>query len=242
MADVNPGVPGKSPSRPVRRILALPFLLLLLGAAAIAPAQAPTSDERRPAPVMGASGADWLERPGRDEEQRPDEIVRSMGLKKGDVVADLGAGTGYFTRRLAKAVGPSGRVYAVDIQPEMLSRLKENMEKAGVRNVVPILGTNDDPKLPPGSLDWVLLVDVYHELQQPKATLARMREALKTDGKVALVEYRLEGLTAVHVREEHRMSTKQVLAEWEPAGFRLVKLHEFLPVQHFFVFEKTPDR
>lgn len=242
MADVNPGVLGKSPLRPVRRILALPLLLLLLGTAAIAPAQAPTSDERRPAPVMGASGADWLERPGRDEEQRPDEIVRTMGLKNGDVVADLGAGTGYFTRRLAKAVGPSGRVYAVDIQPEMLSRLKENMEKAGVRNVVSILGTNDDPKLPPGSLDWVLLVDVYHELQQPKATLARMRQALKPDGRVALVEYRLEGLTAVHVREEHRMSTKQVLAEWEPAGFRLVQLHEFLPVQHFFVFEKTPDR
>lgn len=239
---MSPDVPGKGFSAPVRRILALPFLLLLLGAAAIAPAQAPPGDARRPAPVMGASGADWLERPGRDEEQRPDEIVRTMGLKEGDVVADLGAGTGYFTRRLAKAVGPSGRVYAVDIQPEMLSRLKENMEKAGVRNVVSILGSNDDPKLPPGSLDWVLLVDVYHELQQPKATLARMRQALKPDGRVALVEYRLEGLTAVHVREEHRMSTKQVLAEWEPAGFRLVELHEFLPVQHFFVFEKTPER
>jgi predicted methyltransferase len=242
VADVNPGVLGKGPFHRVRRILALPFLLLLPGMAAIAPAQAPTSDQRRPAPVMGASGADWLERPGRDEEQRPDEIVRTMGLKNGDVVADLGAGTGYFTRRLAKAVGPSGRVYAVDIQPEMLSRLKENMEKAGVRNVVSILGTNDDPKLPPGSLDWALLVDVYHELQQPKATLARMREALKPAGRVALVEYRLEGLTALHIREEHRMSTKQVLAEWEPAGFRLVELYEFLPVQHFFVFEKTPDR
>ncbi len=225
---------------PVCQKVSLPVLLLLLAATWPAPARA--GDERRPATVMSASSADWLERPGRDEEQRPDEIVRTMSLKSGDVVADLGAGTGYFSRRLAKAVAPSGRVYAVDIQPEMLSLLKSNMEKAGIRNVVPVLAESDDPKLAPGSLDWILLVDVYHELQQPKATLAKMREALKPGGKVALVEYRLEGLTALHIREEHRMSTEQVLAEWRPAGFRLVKFHEFLPVQHFFVFEKTPDR
>jgi ubiquinone/menaquinone biosynthesis C-methylase UbiE len=226
---------------PVRRIAALPLLLLVLGTAGSStPAQ--SADERRPAQVMGVGGADWLERAGRDEEQKPDEIIRTMGVKNGDVVADVGAGTGYFTRRLAKAVAPSGRVYAVDIQPEMLTLLKENVEKAGIRNVVPVLGEVDNPKLPKASLDWILIVDVYHELQQPRATLARMREALKPRGRVALVEYRLEGLTALHVREEHRMSTKQVLAEWEPAGFRLVKLHEFLPVQHFFVFEKAPDR
>jgi ubiquinone/menaquinone biosynthesis C-methylase UbiE len=224
-----------------RRIAVL-AVLLLLGAAGLALAPARVGDERRPAPVMGAGGADWLERPGRDEEQKPDEIIRTMALKKGDVVADLGAGTGYFTRRLARAVASSGVVYAVDIQPEMLSLLKDNMAKAGVRNVVPVLGEVDDPKLPRASLDWVLLVDVYHELQQPKATLAKVREALKPGGRVALVEYRLEGLTALHVREEHRMSTKQVLSEWEPAGFRLVKLYEFLPVQHFFVFERTPNR
>jgi ubiquinone/menaquinone biosynthesis C-methylase UbiE len=224
-----------------RRIAVL-AVLLLLGGGGLALAPARVGDERRPAPVMGAGGADWLERPGRDEEQKPDEIIRTMALKKGDVVADLGAGTGYFTRRLARAVASSGVVYAVDIQPEMLSLLKDNMAKAGVRNVVPVLGEVDDPKLPRASLDWVLLVDVYHELQQPKATLAKVREALKPGGRVALVEYRLEGLTALHVREEHRMSTKQVLSEWEPAGFRLVKLYEFLPVQHFFVFERTPNR
>ena len=99
----------------------------------------PARRERRPAPVMGWAGADWLERPGRDEEQKPDEIIRTMGLKAGDVVADLGAGTGYFTRRLARAVAPTGLVYAVDIQPEMISLLKGNMEKAGIRNVVPVL-------------------------------------------------------------------------------------------------------
>jgi predicted methyltransferase len=217
-------------------------VLLILAAGALASAPARADDERRPAAVMDAAGADWLERPGRDEEQRPDQIIRTMGLKDGDVVADLGAGTGYFTRRVANAVAPSGRVYAVDIQPEMISLLKRNVEKAGLTNVVPVLGTSDDPKLPKESIDWILLVDVYHELQQPRAILARMREALKPAGKVALVEYRLEGLSALHIREEHRMSPKQVLAEWEPAGFRLVTRHEFLPTQHFFVFEKTRDR
>ncbi|HEX9187658.1 MAG TPA: methyltransferase domain-containing protein [Vicinamibacteria bacterium] len=210
------------------------FVLLALVLAPLAAAK-----DRRPAPVMGYQGASWLERPGRDLEQRPDEVIRAMGLRDGDVVADLGAGTGYFTRRLAKAVAPSGRVYAVDVQPEMIAYLKREVDKAGLANVVPVLGTGDDPKLPPGAADWILLVDVYHELQQPKAMLARMLEALKPTGKVALVEYRLEGLTALHIREEHRMSPKQVLAEWEPAGFRLVTRHEFLPTQHFFVFERA---
>jgi predicted methyltransferase len=191
---------------------------------------------------MGAGGAGWLERQDRDAEQRPLDVIRTMGLRDGDVVADLGAGTGYFTRPMAKAVAPTGLVYAVDIQPEMIALLKGNVEKAGIANVVPVLSTADDPRLPRESLDWILLVDVYHELQQPKAMLARMRDALKPTGKVALIEYRLEGLSAVHIREEHRMSPKQVLAEWEPAGFRLVKRHEFLPTQHFFVFEKASDR
>lgn len=215
---------------------------LVLVAATLASGLAGADETRRPAAVMGWRGAEWLERPGRDEEQRPDEIVKKMGVRDGDVVADLGAGTGYFTRRLAKAVAPSGRVYAVDIQPEMIDFLKLDIEKAGLTNVVPVLGTGDDPKLPKDALDWILLVDVYHELQQPKAVLARMREALKATGRIALVEYRLEGTTALHIREEHRMSPKQVLAEWQPAGFRLVKRHEFLPTQHFFVFEKAPDR
>ena len=131
-----------------RRFVVRPLLLLLLAAAGLAPAPLRAGDERRPAPVISVAGAEWLERPGRDEEQRPDEIVREMALKNGNVVADVGAGTGYFTRRLAKAVAPSGLVYAVDIQPEMLSLLKSNMEKAGIRNVVSVLGATDDPKLP----------------------------------------------------------------------------------------------
>ena len=218
------------------------LVFLLLATAFLPAAWLRAQDQRRPAPVIGPASADHLERPGRDEEQKPDEIIRSMGLKNGDVVADLGAGTGYFTRRLAKAVAPSGRVYAVDIQPEMLSKLKENLEKAEARNVVIILGETDDPKLPRESFDWILIVNTYHELQQPKATLARMREALKPAGRVAVVENRLEGDSSLHVSEEHRMSKKQLLAEWEPAGFRLVEQYEFLPTQHFLVFQKTPDR
>jgi len=208
----------------------------------LAPSVAGAQKERRPAPVMGWGGAGWLEREDRDQEQRPDEVIRAMGLRDGQVVADLGAGTGYFTRRLAKAVGPSGRVFAVDIQPEMIAYLKQSVAKAGLTNVVPVLGEGDNPRLPLGAVEWILLVDVYHELQQPKAMLARMREALAPGGKVALIEYRLEGSTALHIRPEHRMSPKQVLAEWEPAGFRLAERLEFLPAQHFFVFERAPDR
>jgi ubiquinone/menaquinone biosynthesis C-methylase UbiE len=192
--------------------------------------------ERRPAPVMGAAGADWLEREGREEEQRPAEIIRTMGLKNGDRVADLGCGTGFFARRMARAVGPRGTVYAVDIQPEMLERTKALAERDGVTNVVVVLGADDDPRLPAAGLDWILLVDVYHELQQPGPMLARMRAALKPGGRVALVEYRLEGDSAAHIRREHRMSVEQILAEWTPAGFRLVGRHEFLPTQHFLVF------
>jgi predicted methyltransferase len=217
-------------------------LALALVVAAFATGFARADEPRRPAAVMGWAGAGWLERQDRDAEQKPDEVVATMRLRDGDVVADLGAGTGYFTRRLAKAVAPSGVVFAVDIQPEMIDLLKRNVEKAGLTNVVPVLGTAEDPKLPASSLDWILMVDVYHELQQPKATLARMREALKPRGRVALVEYRLEGTSALHIREAHRMSPKQVLAEWEPAGFRLVKRHEFLPTQHLFVFEKAAER
>jgi predicted methyltransferase len=223
------------------RTIAASLLAVAIAACAVKPAPA-VPPERRPATVMSWRGADWLERAGREEEQRPAEIIRTMGLKDGDLVADLGCATGYFARRMARAVAPRGRVYAVDIQPEMLDLLKRRAAEEGVANIVPVLGETDDPKLLPGTIDWVLLVDVYHELQQPKATLAHVRKALAPGGRVAVIEYRLEGTSALHIREEHRMSPQQVLAEWEPAGFRLVARHEFLPTQHFFVFGKTPGR
>ncbi len=211
---------------------------VLLSAGAVVPFALERAEERRPAAVMSFRGADWLEREGREQEQRPEEVIRTMGLEDGDVVADLGCGTGYFARRMARAVAPKGRVYAVDIQPEMLALMKGLLEKEGTTNVIPVLGEAGDPKLPKGGLDWILLVDVFHELQQPKAMLAKMRESLKPTGRVALVEYRLEGTSAQHIRAEHRMSPAQVLAEWQPAGFRLLARHEFLPTQHLFVFAK----
>jgi tRNA A58 N-methylase Trm61 len=190
---------------------------------------------RAPAPVMSTAGVAWLERSEREEEERPDLVLAAMELQPGDVVADVGAGSGYFSRRLAFAVGPTGVVYANDVQPEMLEILRANIAREKLTNVVPVLGTVSDPKLPAGAVDWVLLVDVYHELQEPGAMLASIRNALKADGRVALVEYRED---AKQIREEHRMSKTQVLHEWEPAGFRLVKVVETLPVQRLFIFEK----
>jgi len=188
---------------------------------------------------MGFAGADWLEREGREAEQRPDEVIRTMGLRDGSVVADLGCGTGFFARRMARAVAPRGRVYGVDIQPQMLDRMTKRLAEEGITNVVPVLGQSDDPRLPDASLDWILLVDVYHEFQQPKPMLRKMREALKEEGRIALVEYRLEGDSAAHIRAEHRMSVEQVLREWQPAGFRLVGRYEYLPTQHLFIFAKA---
>jgi ubiquinone/menaquinone biosynthesis C-methylase UbiE len=196
--------------------------------------------ERKPASVMTFHGAAWLEREDREAEQRPAEVIRAMGLKGGEVVADLGCGTGWFARRLARVVGPGGKVYAVDIQPEMLELLRGYVAKEGIANVEPVLGTETDTKVPPGSLDWILMVDVYHEFQQPKAMLESIRRSLKPKGRVALVEYRLDGTTASHIRAEHRMSVEQVMAEWPPAGFRLVKKLEFLPTQRLFIFESAP--
>jgi predicted methyltransferase len=211
--------------------------LLLFGAATAATAQerAAPPRARAPAAVMSFRGADWLERPQRVREEQPAEVLRVMGLRPGDVVADLGAGSGYFTRRIAPIVAPGGTVYAVDIQQEMLDILAENVREAGLTGVVPVLGTDVDPGLPAAGVDWILLVDVYHELSQPAAMLEQMRRALKPTGKVALVEYRVEDGSAQSIRAEHRMSVLQVLLEWEAAGFELVELHEFLPSQHLFI-------
>lgn len=197
---------------------------------------------REPAQVMSFRGAPWLEREGREEEERPDEVIAVMDLKNGDVVCDLGVGSGFFARRMAKKVAPDGKIYGVDIQPEMLEILKDLCEKEGIENVVPVLGEAARTTLEPKSCDWILLVDVYHEFQEPEPMLADMFSILKDDGRVALLEYRLDGETAAHIKLDHRMSVAQVLAEWNPAGFELVDLKEFLPAQHFFIFKKDPDR
>jgi ubiquinone/menaquinone biosynthesis C-methylase UbiE len=145
---------------------------------------------------MSSHGADWLERPEREAEERPQLVLDAMQLREGDVVAEIGAGTGYFARRIARAVGPRGIVYANDIQPEMLDLMRTYAAREQLTNIRPVLGTETDPKLPANTLDWILLADVYHEFQQPRPMLARMREALKPTGRVMLVEYRGDGTTA----------------------------------------------
>lgn len=192
---------------------------------------------RKIARVMGVGGAAWLERRSRDEEERPEVVIAAMDLKKDSIVADIGCGTGYFSRRIAPEI-PDGKVLGVEIQQEMLDLLMNMCEEAGIENIVPVLGEPNDPKLPAGGVDRMLLVDVYHEFQEPQEMLAKMREALRDDGMVALVEYRLLGDTARHIKLEHRMSVEQVVAEWTPAGFQLVKVIEELPQQHLFLFRK----
>lgn len=226
---------------PACRVLVLSLLLLGIAcspspAAGPQPQPAAQTPERKPAAVFSHAYADWLERPGRLEKEKPDEVVRIMNLKDGDVVADIGAGTGFYTRRIARAVAPTGKVYANDIQPEMLDKLKELAAQEGIANIVPVLGTETDPNLPKGEIDWIILVDVYHEFQQPEPMLAKIREALKPNGRVALIEYRAEGESASHISPPHRMSVEQVLSEWEPAGFTLMETVETLPSQHLFLF------
>jgi predicted methyltransferase len=207
-------------------------LLILL--AAVCGASPPA--KRQPANVMSFEGASWLEREGRAETEKPEVVLAAMELRQGMTVAEIGAGTGFFSRRLAKAIGPQGKVLAVDIQPEMLDLLKTYAAKEGITNIVPILGTETDPKLSVQGVDRILLVDVYHEFQKPEPMLAHIRESLAPGGTVTLVEYRLEGETASHINIRHRMSVEQVLAEWNAAGFELVNRLETLPSQHLFLF------
>jgi ubiquinone/menaquinone biosynthesis C-methylase UbiE len=193
---------------------------------------------RRYAGVMGVAGADWLVRPEREEEERPDVALDAIGIAKGSTVADIGAGAGYFTWRLAERVGPSGKVYGNDIQPKMLDLLRKNMEQRKLTNVEPVLGAVDDPKLPRDGVDLVLLVDVYHEFSAPQTMLRRIRESLRKDGRLVLLEYRAED-PKVPIRPEHKMTVAQVKAELEPEGFRLEKVSDALPRQHILIFRKT---
>ena len=217
----------------------LPTRAVLVCAAALAASWLPAAAQvaaRQPAPVMSYHGADWLERAGREAEERPSEVIRTMQLKPGEVVAEVGCGTGYMSRLMAQAVGPSGKVYAEDIQPEMVELAKQRAAAAGLANIIPLLGTEVDPRLPRQAFRWVLLVDVYHEFQHPEPMLAAIRDSLAPGGRVALVEYRAEGDSAAHILAEHRMSVEQVVAEWGRAGFELLKRIETLPMQHLFIF------
>jgi SAM-dependent methyltransferase len=187
---------------------------------------------------MGVEGAAWLDRPERESEENPDLAIRLLRVSKGSTVADIGAGSGYFSVRLARAVGDKGTVYASDLQAGMLELLKKAAANARVKNVVPVLAAPDDPKLPAGSIDLALMVDVYHELSQPQTVLQHIREALKPDGRLVLIEYRAED-PAVPIRPEHKMTKEQVRLEVEHEGFTQSRVYGDLPRQHLIVFTKS---
>src|SRR5579884_1466192 len=194
---------------------------------------------RHIAGVCGAGPcATWLERPEREQEENPDAAIEALQLKPGMTVADVGAGTGYMSLKMARRVGPNSRVYAEDVQPEMLAKIRDNAAKAGLKNVEPVQGTFTDPKLPPGRLDLVLLVDVYHEFSEPQKMLRGIRESLKPDGRLVLLEYRKED-PKIPILEEHKMTVGEVKAELEPEGFRLGPVIETLPRQHILILTRT---
>ncbi len=192
---------------------------------------------REIAHVMGHEGADWLERPERAEEENPDKLIELLGLRPGEIVADIGAGTGYISSRVAKKVSPGGKVYAVDIQQEMLDLLSARMKSSGIQNVVPVLGAVADPKLPAGSADLVVMVDVYHEFSEPYEMMQNIARALKPGGRVAFVEYRAED-PAVPIKRVHKMSEAQVKKEAAAAGLQWEKTVEDLPRQHLILVQK----
>jgi predicted methyltransferase len=186
------------------------------------------------APVMGVGGAGWLERAEREQEEAPSKAIDALDLKPGMVVADVGAGSGYYTSRISKRLGPSGRVYATDIQPGMIELLNRRVANEGLSNVTTILGTMEDPKLPPRSIDLAIMVDVYHELQQPQLFLQRLKETFKPGGRLVLLEFRKEDPN-VPILEVHKMSVAEVKAELEAEGFALERVINALPWQHIIV-------
>jgi len=226
-----------------RRLRSALVACLLLGPAALL-TSAQTADPgvhplsgRHYAQTMSYQNAAWLDRAERMTEEEPDKALDAIHIVKGSTVADVGAGSGYMTAKLAAHVGPAGRVYANDIQPEMLDLLRQRMAKSGIRNVEPVLGAVDDPKLPEHAIDLILMVDVYHEFSHPQEMLRNMRRELKDDGRLVLVEYRKEA--DIPIKLEHRMAIGEAKLEVEAEGYALDRIDESLPRQHILIFRKA---
>jgi ubiquinone/menaquinone biosynthesis C-methylase UbiE len=192
---------------------------------------------REIAQVIGAGGIAWLDRPEREDQEQPGVVINALDLHGSEVIADLGAGSGYFTFRLAVKVGSTGKVLAVDIQDEMLETLRQRAAANGITNVEEVKGSETDPHLPAGGVDVVLMVDVYHELAYPYEVLTKVRDALKPGGRVVFVEYRKED-PSVPIKEVHKMSVEQLTKEMKAVRLTRVKTVETLPSQHIVIFEK----
>jgi ubiquinone/menaquinone biosynthesis C-methylase UbiE len=195
---------------------------------------------RRIADVMSWEGAEWLFRETRIEEEQPEAMLDALNIPRGATVADVGAGAGYHSIRLARRVGPKGTVLATDLQPQMLKMLKDNARGARVTNIKPIRATQTDTKLPDAKVDLILMVDVYHECSDPETTLVGLYQALKPRGRLVLVEFRAED-PDVPIKPEHKMTLDQVRREVEPQGFLFKESLEFLPWQHVIIFEKPAE-
>jgi SAM-dependent methyltransferase len=217
------------------------FALVLLALCAVAAAQGqgrhPLSGREYARP-MGTAGAAWLDRPEREAEERPSRALDIIGITAGMVVADVGAGSGYFTGRLARLVGSRGRVYATDIQQGMLDLLQQRLARERLTNVTLVLGDPADPRLPLAALDLVLMVDVYHELGEPQTVLGHIRRALKPEGRLVLIEYKGED-PSVPILPTHKMTVAQAKLEVEAEGFVLTTADSSLPRQHVLIFKKA---
>jgi ubiquinone/menaquinone biosynthesis C-methylase UbiE len=220
----------------MRRVAGLSVVLVLVLAVVLSAQQRHPVSGRVIAPVMGVGGAAWLERPERESEEAPSRAVEALELAPGMVVADIGAGSGYYTVRMANKVGPTGKVFATDIQVGMLSLLMRRVNSEGINNVVPVQGAVDDPRLAAASIDLALMVDVYHELAAPQAFVRKLRDALKPGGRLVLIEFRKED-PRVPIQEAHKMSVEQVRQELDADGYAIDKVIDVLPWQHIIVLK-----
>jgi ubiquinone/menaquinone biosynthesis C-methylase UbiE len=185
-----------------------------------------------------ATNANWFDREVRDQEEKPEQALRLLEIRRGMVVADVGAGSGYMTLRLAQLVGPTGKVFATDVQPAMLQIVQTKSRAAHASNVEIVQGTETDARLPPDAIDLALLVDVYHEFRYPQAMLRSIRGSLRSRAMLALVEYRKED-PRLPISFTHRMSIDEIRMEVEPEGFVLERIEEALPRQHLVVFRRS---
>jgi ubiquinone/menaquinone biosynthesis C-methylase UbiE len=209
-------------------------IVLLLSLSSIAAQQQGAGHTGR---LFPPSDLGLLDAPDRDLWQRPDQIMDAMAIADGSIVGDIGAGSGWFTIRLARRVGPQGVVYAEDVQQEMINAIQRRVNREGFTNVRPILGLNHDPRLPPGSLDAVLMVDAYHEVDDRVRFLSNLAKSLKPQGRLGIVDFRLDG-TGPGPAPEERVSPDVVVADAKKAGLRLIRQEPFLEYQYFLIFGK----